>query len=108
VTAGFASKDYVDVVIVGDEAYSDVEQAEAAAFGEPFGSITESAYVSYSGIWTTQQGAFDVQGYVLASVKADGTVLWAWVETGEEWVQADMDTIFFSVVDPARQSFAAS
>jgi hypothetical protein len=107
-TAAFASKDFVDVVILGDEAYSNVEAAEAVAFGEPAGSVTEMAYVTYNGTWTTQQGAFDVEGYVLAAVKADGGAMFMWVETPNEWDAVAMDTIYWSILDPAIQSFAAS
>jgi hypothetical protein len=107
VTASFAAQDYVDVVIVDNEAYSNVQTADAQAGFDPFGSITDSAYVDYSGTWTTQQGAFEVVGTVIAAVKADGTTLFTWIETEGTWEQADTDSVSV-VVGPTVNSFGAS
>jgi hypothetical protein len=107
VTAAFAARDFLDVVIIGDEAYSDVVPEEAVTTA-PLGSITEGAYILYAGTWTTQQGAFDVNGYVQVSVKADGTALFAWVESPGEWVEEQSNSIWNSVVVPAIESFSAT
>lgn len=110
VAATDAANQFIEAWITGSESYSNVVLSDpATVFNElPFGTITDSSYIYYTGTWTTQQGAADVAGYVLASVKDEGTVLFAWVESAGEWIPEQMDAIFNLVVRHANDSFAAS
>jgi hypothetical protein len=93
-------------VVLHDEHYTNVKLSTPVTV-EAEGSIADHAWIYYKGVWTDQQGSEEIEGFIIALEKADGTTLIVWTEyplgTAEEHV-----TTVAQVTAPAIASFESS
>jgi hypothetical protein len=87
------------------EGYSQVQTKDPQSF-QPFGGLVSVARVEYTGIWSNQQGSFEVQGIIVLAIRQDGEALVQMVEGTPPIAFVDNEPLWQPVAVASMNSFA--
>jgi hypothetical protein len=92
-------------VLTADNGYSQIQIGAAESF-EPLGSVVNSARILYKGLWSDNQGTYEIGGAMWSLVRPDGFAMFVLLEGSPPKALSDHQNEYVPILETTFGTFA--